>query len=128
MGDDELVALASALGQARGDAETLASVLADALERWLGTGAVRVQRRGLRTRRIVELAVDIGDRRLVLRPGPPVVAEIVLRSGGVAIAHDRVSLSAWLSALTEALAAQLGTATDDVRALRRALGLDDSVD
>jgi hypothetical protein len=109
MASTDLDLLAASFRADAADVSAFVESLAVKLEQAM-PGQVRVYRwRGglRRPKRVHKIALDAGDLRLELRlEGGSIETSTSLLSGGVVLKTERVSVDEWISALSEAVAAE----------------------
>lgn len=100
--------------------ESLATKLEEALP-----GHVRVTRwrsRLFGSKAVGRIVLDLGDQRLELRAkGAAIETSCARLSGGIVLKTERVSIDEWVTAVSEALAAEAARSEATRRALERLL-------
>jgi hypothetical protein len=121
---NDLDLLAASFRADAADVDAFVESLAIKLEQAM-PGKVRVYRwRGgfRRPKRVHRIALDAGDRRLELRlVGRSIETSTSRLSGGIVLKTERVSVDDWISALTEAVAAEAQRSATTREALERLL-------
>jgi hypothetical protein len=123
MASNDLDLLAASFRADSADLDAFVESLAVKLEQAM-PGQVRVSRRGgfRRPKRVQRIALDAGDTRLELRlSGATIEASTSLLSGGIVLKTETVSVDEWISALSEAVAAEAQRSAVTRQALERLL-------
>ncbi len=124
MASTDLDLLAASFRADAADMDAFVESLAVKLEQAV-PGRVRVYRwRGgfRRPKRVQKIVLDAGDSRLELRvDGGSIEASISRLSAGIVLKTERVSVDEWISALSEAIAAEAQRSAISRQALERLL-------
>jgi hypothetical protein len=124
MASTDLDLLAASFRADAADVDAFVESLAVKLEQAM-PGRVRVHRwrGGLRgPKRVQRIVLDAGDRRLELRlSGGAIETSTSRLSGGIVLKTERMSVDEWISALSEAVAAEAERSTVTRQALERLL-------
>jgi hypothetical protein len=124
MASEDLDLLAASFRADAADVDAFVESLATKLEQAM-PGQVRVYRwRGgfRRPKRVQRIVLDAGDNRLELRlAGRSIETSSSRLSGGIVLKTEPVSVDEWISALTEAVAAEAQRSATTRQALERLL-------
>ena len=124
MASNDLDLLAASFRADAADVYAFVESLAVKLEQAM-PGQVRVRRvRGgiRRPKRVQKIALDAGENRLELRlSGGSIETSASRLSGGIVLKTERVSVDEWISALSEAVAAEAQRSAITRQALERLL-------